>query len=110
MKVPNANYAIVDIRKLCEYSLNPTHRIGKHKAYRFSTALDITVNDAEKLRDILLTAVKKYEAEPGLKDVYGQRYRVDFPLEWKGRQAMIRTAWIIEPDMPYPRLTSCYIL
>jgi len=70
----------------------------------------MTVDDAEALRDILLKSVKKYEAEFGLKDEYGQRYRVDFPLEWKGKQAIIRSGWIIEPDSSYPRLTSCYVL
>jgi hypothetical protein len=109
MKVPNANHAIVDIRKLRNYSLNPTHRTGKHKARVFLAALGMTANDAQVLRDAL-KAVREYEAELGLKDDYGQRYQVDFPLEWKDRQATVRSAWIIEPDTPYPRLTSCYVL
>jgi len=110
MKVPNANRAIVDIRKLHDYSLDPTHRTGRHKARVFLAALGMTANDAEVLRDALLKAVREYEAELGLKDDYGQRYQVDFPLEWRGRQVIIRSAWIIEPDIPYPRLTSCYVL
>ncbi|MFH1897462.1 MAG: DUF6883 domain-containing protein [Candidatus Desantisbacteria bacterium] len=110
MKIPNANYAVVDIRKLYNYSLNTTHRTGKHKARMFLSALDITADDAEALHDILLQAVRKYDAKLGLKDNYGQRYQIDFTLEWKGKQSVIRSAWIIEPDVPYPRLTSCYPL
>jgi hypothetical protein len=110
MKVPNANRAVVDIRKLRDYSLNSMHRTGKHKARVFLSALGITADDAESLRRILLEAVREYDAELGLEDDYGQRYQVDFPLEWKGRQAIIRSAWIIEFGTPYPRLTSCYVL
>ena len=110
MKVPNADHAVLDIRKLRDYCLDPTHRTGKHKARVFLAAAGMTANDAEVLRDALLKAVREHEAESGLKDNYGQRYQVDFPLEWRGRQAMIRSAWIIEPGRLYPRLTSCYVL
>ncbi len=110
MKVPNADYAVVDIQKLREYSLNLAHRTGKHKARVFLAILGMTTNDAEALQGILLQAVKEYEAELGLKDKYGQRYHVDFLLMWKGKQGMIRSAWIIEPQVAYPRLTSCYVL
>jgi len=54
--------------------------------------------------------VRENEAELGLQDDYGQRYQVDFSLEWEGRQAMIRSAWIVEFGASYPRLTSCYVL
>lgn len=110
MKIPNANHAVVDISKLRNYILNPTHRTGKHKARIFAASLGITTDDAEVLRDILLQAVRKNDAELGLKDNYGQRYQVDFTLEWKGKQSVIRSTWIIEPNVPYPRLTSCYPL
>jgi hypothetical protein len=70
----------------------------------------MTAADAEALRDILLRVVVESEAELGLQDDYGQRYLVDFPLIWQGRRAMIRSTWIIETDLSYPRLTSCYVL
>jgi hypothetical protein len=35
MLVPNANYAIVYLRKLRDYCLNPDHDDGKHKARLF---------------------------------------------------------------------------
>ena len=110
MKVPNAESAVVDSRKLRDYSLNPAHGTGKHKARVFAAALGMTADDAEALRDILLRVVVECDAELGLQDSYGQRYLVDFPLSWKGRRAVIRSAWIIEPDVSYPRLTSCYVL
>ena len=110
MKIPNAEHAIVDIRKLRNYSLNSKHNSGKHKARVFSSALGITNNDAEELREVLLQAVKTSEAQVGQRDSYGQRYIVDFILDWQGKRAKIRSTWIIDPGSDVPRLTSTYIL
>ena len=44
-KLPNAERAVVDIAKLRDYSLNPTHDVGKHKARVFRSALGLTVDD-----------------------------------------------------------------
>ena len=108
MRVPHADRAIVDIRKLRDYCLSPTHAEGQHKARLFASALDMSADEAEDLRDILLQAVKTYDAQFGRRDAYGQRYVVDFPLAWRGRRAMIRSGWIIEYDADFPRLTTCY--
>ena len=110
MKVPNAESAVVDIRKLRDYCLNARHDEGKHKARLFVAALGMSTDDAEGLRDALLRAVKTHDAQFGLRDVYGQRYIVDFMLAWRGKQAMIRSAWIIEHNSDTPRLTTCYPL
>ncbi len=110
MKIPNSEHAIVDIRKLQEYCLNTQHRIGRNKARVFSSSLGITIDDAAKLRETLLLAVQEYDAKIGLKDDFGQRYQIDFPLSWNNEHAMVRCTWIIEPEVPHPRLTSCYVL
>jgi hypothetical protein len=77
MLIPNAENAVADIRKLRDYCLNPLHDDGKHKARLFA-AVGITASDAETLRDALLQAVKTHDAQLGRRDVYGQRYIVDF--------------------------------
>jgi hypothetical protein len=110
MTIPNAERAVVDISKLRDYCLNPTHDEGKHKARLFAAALGMTRNDAEDLRDALLQAVKTHEANLGRRDGYGQRYSIDFMLEWHGKRATIRSGWIIEHGSDTPRLTSCYPL
>ena len=109
MPIPKAERAVVDIRKLREYCLNPLHDEGKHKARLFA-AVGITANDAEELRDTLLQVVKLHEAQLGRRDTYGQRYIIDFPREWRGKQTLIRSGWIIEHGMDIPRLTTCYPL
>ncbi|MEZ4727173.1 MAG: hypothetical protein R3E79_08585 [Caldilineaceae bacterium] len=110
MTIPNAEHAVVDIRKLRDYCLNPLHEEGKHKARLFVAALGMTASDADALRTILLQVVRSYEAQLGRRDAYGQRYTLDFLLEWQGRQALIRTGWIIEQGGDVPKLTTCYPL
>jgi len=110
MLIPNAERALVDIRKLRDYCLNPMHPEGKHKARLFAAALGMTAYDAEQLRRELLRVVKTHDATMGRRDAYGQRYLIDFLFEWQGKQAMIRSGWIIEWDSDTPRLTTCYPL
>lgn len=110
MKIPNAEHAIVDIRKLRDYSLNSQHNKGKHKARLFSSILGMNSNDAEELRNILLEAVMKQNAQLAEKDARGQRYTLDFTLTWQDKQATIRSGWIIEVDSDIPRLTTAFPL
>lgn len=110
MLVPNAENAVIDIRKLRDYCLNPNHEIGKHKARIFAAALNLTEKDAPILQDALLTAIKTPDAEIGRRDKYGQRYTVDFEFEWQGRRAVIRGAWIIDSGAETPRFITCFSL
>lgn len=50
MITPNAENAVIDLRKLTDYCLNAEHEIGKHKAGVFESALDLTVENAEELK------------------------------------------------------------
>lgn len=98
MLIPNAENAVVDIRKLRDYCLNPEHDEGKHKARLFSSILGMRADDAEELRQILLEVIKTQEARLGRRDQFGQRYTLDFRLEWQDRNATVRSGWIIEHD------------
>jgi hypothetical protein len=39
VKLPNAEMAFIDMRKLRDYALDPDHRVGKHKARLFVALL-----------------------------------------------------------------------
>ncbi len=106
--IPNADHAVIDIRKLQDYTLNPGHRLGRHKARLFEALLGIHREDAAALRTILLEVVRAQDAELGALDAHGQRYRVDFVLTWQGRQALIRSVWNRRPAEDFPRLVTCY--
>jgi hypothetical protein len=41
-KLPNAEWALLDIRKLADYCLSPVHPRGRHKARVFRDALDLS--------------------------------------------------------------------
>lgn len=109
-QIPNAENAVVDIRKLRSYCLSLEHDDGKHKARLFSSILGMTSKNAEELRRILLEVVKTQEARLGRSDEFGQRYTLDFTLEWQGKSATVRSGRIIEYGSNTPRLTTCYPL
>ena len=110
MLIPNAENAVVDIRKLRDYCLNPEHDDGKHKARLFSSILGMTPDNAEELRQILVEVIQTHEAQLGRRDGFGQRYTLDFTIEWQNRSANLRSGWIIEHDSEIRRLTTCYPL
>jgi hypothetical protein len=110
MLIPNAENAIVDIRKLRDYCLNPEHENGKHKARLFASILGMTADDAEELRQILREVVQTKDARLGRQDEFGQRYTLDFTIAWQNKEATLRSGWIIEPGSDIPKLTTCYPL
>jgi hypothetical protein len=110
MHLPNAESAVVEIEKLRDYCLSTSHPRGRHKAYVFAIALNITSNEAEILREALLVAARTAEAKLAEMDEYGQRYVLDFSMEYLDKNAIIRSSWIIRRDEDSPRLTSCYVL
>jgi len=110
MKLPNGDRAVVDIRKLRDYCLNPEHVDGKHKARVFKSALGMTQADAHDLQDILLEVASARSVTKGVRDRRGQRYTLDFELMRGRHKVTIRSGWIIHHDEDFPRLTTCYIL
>jgi hypothetical protein len=109
MKLPHGELAIVDIRKLQEYCLNPRHSRGRNKARVFAS-VGIREADAEELRHALIAAAADADAQPGAASPYGQRYIVDFDVVRQGRTVTIRSAWIVRVGEAAPRLTSCYVV
>ncbi|SRR5258707_5309093 len=103
---------LFDIAKLRDYSLNPHHPEGKHKAPAFLEKLSMSRDDAEELRQLILQAILTEEAIEQEPTEYGRRFVVDFEIE-RGRgiilfKAVVRTAWIIRNDEDFPRLTTCF--
>jgi hypothetical protein len=93
---------------LRDYCLNLEHDDGKHKARLFLSNLGMTADHVEELRQILLEIVKTGEVRLGRQDTFGQRYPLDFSLEWQNRSATLRSGWIIEHGSTIPSLTTCY--
>ncbi len=110
MRLPNADRAVVDISKLRDYCLNPDHPWGRHKARVFASVLGLTRDDADVLREAVLSAAVKSDAQKTEEDNYGQRYILDFRMVGPAGEALVRTSWIVLKGEAVPRLTTCYVL
>jgi len=108
MKLPNPHKAVVEIEKLSDYSLNLNHRVGGHKAKVFKAALNLTMQEADWLRERALEIAVTDDAVPGSASVFGHKYVIDALITHKGKTALVRFSWIIEFGTDFPRLTSCY--
>jgi hypothetical protein len=110
MKVPSAERAFIDERKLVKYCLNAAHPRGRHKARTFLSALGFAESSAPIIRTALLDAVLINNAVPGEIDEHGQRFTIDFPMAGPSGNALVRSVWIIRTGEDFPRLVSCYII
>jgi len=70
----------------------------------------MTKAHAAELRNALLQKVGSVDCGVGRVDEYGARFLVDFPYTRGGREATIRSTWIIKTGEDIPRLTSCFVL
>jgi hypothetical protein len=109
MRLPHGDQAIVEMVKLQEYCLSPTHPRGRHKARVFSAVLGLTADDAELLCDALIQAARTEDATPTDQDEFGQWYGIDFQMQGPKGTAIVRSAWIVRTGEQFPRLTSCYV-
>lgn len=110
MKLPNADRAVVDLRKLQDSCLNQEHPRGQHKARLFRSALGLTFQDALELQHLLLAASRSKDAVSLDADDYGQRYALDFSVKRTSGEATIRSLWIVRRGEDFPRLATCSIL
>lgn len=100
----------MDVRKLRDYCLSPHHPRGRHKARVFAAVLGLRAEDAERLRETLLSAAVSEEAVPAESDEHGERYMLDFEMKTDAGAATIRSGWIVRRGEEFPRLTSCWVL
>ncbi len=101
----------IDRRKLIAYALDPDSPRGQHKAVLFRRRLGYTLDNYESLVEQIEQLVMDGEAIETKADEYGQRYHVDLSIVGaNGERAIVRTAWIVEPDaLDCVRLISLYV-
>ena len=109
MIIPNADRAVIDIRKLTHYALDATHGRGQHKARVFASVFGITAVNAPQLRHYLLEIVQTHDAQEGERGQHGQLYRIDSELTWNDVTETVRSTWIVRHDEAFPRLVSCFV-
>ena len=109
-RLPNADRAVIDARKLADYCLDPTHPRGRHKARVFRAALGIDRTDARWLQEQIAEALPDSEAVELEGDNFGTRWGVDIPLARQNTHIMIRTLWIVKTGETVPRFVTCWVL
>jgi hypothetical protein len=109
-RLPHGALAVIDIRKIEDYCLNPSHPRGRHKARVFRDVLGLTQEDGAWLRDALLQAAESAEAVPLTTDVWGAQWRIDAQMTRHGRTVVVRSVWIIRTGEHRPRFVSGWIL
>jgi hypothetical protein len=109
MLLPNGDRAEVALSRLTDYLLNPGHPTGKHKARVFAAAFGLDRSSAAFLRSWLLSQARESEAIPDVKDEYGQRFVIVGKLSYNGREALIRTAWIVRTAHDAPEFLTAFV-
>ncbi len=100
----------IDPRKLTHYVLDSSSPHGKHKAVLFEKLLGFTKENYTvllfQLEGIAMQAEITFHSE----DKFGKRYTADILVEGtEGRNAVIRTGWIIAPGSREAHLVTLYV-
>jgi hypothetical protein len=109
-KLPNSQQAFIDTTKLTSYCLNPEHSEGQHKAAVFKAALNIGLAETEILKNALLQAVQNYSVTAIESNLYGQKYLLEFEMQYQNKVAIIRSVWLMRHNENFARLVTCYVL
>lgn len=108
MKLPNAERAVIDPRKLRDYALSPVHPVGRFKAAFFGR-LGFSTENWESLDLELRRMALQESAEPNERTEFGQKYLVRGIITGPtGVSAEIRSVWIILDGEQVPRLVTIY--
>ncbi len=108
MRLPNADRAVVDARKVREYLLAFDHPIGRAKA-RFFRALGFDQRAWESLQQALQRHALDGEAEEQSGSPYGRKFVVRGSLQGPGgATAPLVSVWIVVQTDDSPRLVTAY--
>src|ERR1039457_5924952 len=103
MKLPNGENAELGA-KLEDYSLNPLHRQGQHKARVFESVLGITLAHREGLQKALrAAAAHSGDFTPTRHNGFGQTFVLRFSLTTEKGLGTVLSAWIIRNNEDFPR-------
>jgi len=108
MKLPNAERAVIERRKLTEYLLSETHPVGRFKA-RFFKKLGFDQANVEQFEEWLRIVALNESVTEIVGSPYGVKYIVDAQVTTlSGEQVSVRTVWLIEWEDERPRFVTAY--
>ena len=71
--LPNFEQAVIPIEKLRNYSLNPNHKTGRHKATVFKNMLGFEERHADVLAELVRKILSQAPSERDKLDEHGER-------------------------------------
>ena len=105
-KLPNADRAFVDPRKILDYLLSLDHPAGRYKA-AFLFNLGYSRARWARLRGDLLTIAQTADAVVSHRTPYGHKYVTTGTLTSPtGREAEVVVVWIVLSGENFPRLVT----
>jgi hypothetical protein len=105
----NAGKAIIDERKIRDYSLNPNHIEGGHKARLIRATTGLTRIHFRDLIEQIKQGILVCEAV-SYRDYKGNpMFTVRMPVTGPKGTATLITGWIYDEGSDAPRLTTAYI-
>jgi hypothetical protein len=108
--LPRAREAFIPSSKLRDYVLCLDHPLGRHKARVFRSALGVSADNWEHLRDQIKQGVVSASVSNVQIKSYGVLYEVPILIQGlNGASHEVITAWIVEGPNPIPRLTTAYV-
>jgi hypothetical protein len=108
MRLPGADVAVVDERKITEYLLNPKHLDGASKA-AFFESLGFRVEDWQDLATAFLIVARNWPVTELVESVHGRKYIIEGEImSPTGKSAWVRTVWIVDEGAEIPRLVTAY--
>jgi|ERR1043166_565040 hypothetical protein len=110
MKLPNADQAVVEQKKIVDYWLNEAHPYGQSKA-RFFAEFGYGLEQWEMLAESLRVHGQTHEVTKVRETGFGPRYEVEGELNAPdGRRPRVRTVWQMDHGAVAPRLLTAYPL
>jgi hypothetical protein len=108
MNLPNSHLAVVEMAKLTEYLLNPTHPYGASKA-RFFLGIGFELEGHEVLAAALREHGQRCELAAHRDTPFGPRFEIEGAMRSPdGRNPRIRTVWQMDKGQLAPRLITAY--
>jgi len=109
MRLPNYENAVMPEAKFLNYALDPERQPDKAKA--FGLALGYNQSNYKELMENIRKHLSDFPVKEQGESDYGRHYSVLMKLIGaNGKEANVRTAWIIDKGEEAPRLTSVYVV
>ena len=106
-RIPGAERATIDSRKLTVFLLSPSHPKGRERA-RFFARLGYTRENWEELRDLILAELPRVAGRRRRTTRWGKEWEAIVRIEGSGYEAALVAGWQKRDPDDSPRFLTAY--